>query len=364
MIGRSWFVITLMPVTFSLAPLSSSRIDTVAGTGAPGFAGDGGPAAQALLREPFGVEVDARGNLYIADMANQRIRRVDARTGVITTVAGSGAKGGGGDGGPAMAAAFNEPYGLALDRDGSFFVIDRLNTSIRRVDGKSGRIETVAGTGTPGYSGDGGPGKEAQLREPNGLALRGQELYIADVADQRVRRLDLRRGTITTFAGTGRRATSGDGGPARDAALNGPRAVALDRAGNLYIVEREGNRVRRVDRRTGAITTVAGTGAAGYTGDGGPALQATFNGPKWICTDREDNLYVVDTENHCVRRIDARSHRIETVAGGTATGAQPGGSLDRPHGACVDRRGTLYVADTNHHRVVSVAIRETFRTRE
>jgi sugar lactone lactonase YvrE len=353
MIARLLLRVSLLSMALCLAPRLAGRVETVAGTGEAGFAGDGGPAAQARLQEPFGVEIDARGDLYVADMANQRVRRVDARTGKITTVAGSGAKGYRGDGGPATAAALNEPYGLALARDGSFFIVDRLNACVRRVDGKSGRIETVAGTGTPGYNGDGGPGTRAQLREPNGLALRGDELYIADVADQRVRRLDLKQGTITTFAGTGRRATSGDNGPARDADLNGPRAVTLDRAGNLYIVEREGNRVRRVERQSGTITTVAGTGATGYAGDGGPARQATFNGPKWICTDRDDNLYVVDTENHCVRRIDARTGRIDTVLGGTATGQQPGGSLDRPHGACVDRRGTLYVADSSHHRVLA-----------
>src|SRR5207247_4390943 len=185
------------------------------------------------------------GNLIIADMANQGMRRVDHRSHRITTVAGCGQKGDGGDGGPATSARFNEPYAAAVDARRNLFIIDRLNARVRRVDGKSGIITTVAGTGMPGYSGDGGPGDRAQLREPNGIALYRGQLYIADVSDQRVRRLDLATGTITTVAGTGRRATEGDGSPAARAALDGPRAVAVDRRGALFIVEREGNRVRR-----------------------------------------------------------------------------------------------------------------------
>jgi sugar lactone lactonase YvrE len=344
-------------VVLTVYMAAPASIRTVAGTGQAGFRGDGGAATIALLNQPFGVEADAEGNLYIADMANHRIRRVDARTGRIATVAGSGEKGFGGDGGKATLAALDEPYGLALDRDGSLFIVDRLNARVRRVDGREATIETVAGTGERASAADGVPGVEAPLREPNDIALRGRELFIADVADHRVRRLDLRTGILTTYAGTGRRGARGDGGPAWAADLNGPRALTLDRSGNLVIVEREGNRVRRVERATGTITTLAGTGARGYTGDGGPARDATFNGPKGIGIDRQDNLYVVDTENHCVRRIDARTRTITTVAGCGKAG--PGGDggpataaeLDRPHGACVDRDGALLIADSSNHRV-------------
>jgi sugar lactone lactonase YvrE len=309
------------------------------------------------------VEVDGRGDFFICDMENHRIRKVERRTGVITTVAGSGEKGGAGDGGPATRAQMNEPYGLAIDRDGTLYIVDRLNASIRRVDGKTKIMTTLAGTGQAGYSGDGGPASQAQMSEPNGICLDGRgNLYIADVRGQRVRKVRLETGIITTEAGTGERKDAGDGGPAEAAALNGPRAVVCDRAGNLFICEREGNRVRRVDAKSGLITTIAGTGAKGYSGDNGPALQATFNGPKWITIDRQDNLFVVDTENHCVRRIDARTRVVTTVAGSGRRG--PGGDggpatsaeMDRPHGACVDGENILYIADSSNHRVRKVKL--------
>ena len=224
-------------------------------------------------------------------------------------------------------------------------------------------IRTVAGTGRPGYSGDGGPAKQAQLQEPNDVVLDGKgHVFIADVRDHRVRRLDLASGVITTFAGTGEGASSGDGGPAERAALLGPRALAFGPTGDLYICLRNDHKVRKVDRRTNIIRTVAGTGAKGYTGDHGPALQATFNGPKEIAVDRHHNIYLVDTENHCIRRIDAASGLVSTVAG---TG-QPGGSgdggpataatLKRPHGACVDAAGNIYIGDSENHRVRYVSI--------
>ena len=332
-------------------------IRTVVGTGEPGYSGDSGPATAARLREPFHVSFGPRGEMYVAEAANHCIRRVDPVTGTITTVAGCGRKGYSGDGGPAIAATLNEPYGVVADREANLYVVDRLNACVRRVDGRSGVITTLAGTGQPGYGGDEGPASRAQLREPNGLALDGHgQLDIADVQDNRIREVDLHAGTIRTVAGTGRRAFGGDGGPAAAASLDGARAVDVDRHGNLYICEREGNRIRRLDARTGTIRTIAGTGAAGYSGDGGPALTATFREPKWVAVAEDDAVYVVDTENHCVRRIDASTGRIATVAGrGERGGRGDGGpptaaELDRPHGCCV-RGGLLYIADTNNHRI-------------
>jgi len=338
-------------------------METLAGTGESGYAGDGGPAAQALLDQPFGVEVDRHGDFVICDMANHSVRKVERGTGTITTVAGNGRKGDGGDGGPATQASMNEPYGLAVDRDGTLYVVDRLNARIRRVDGKTGLMTTLAGTGQSGSSGDGGPALQAQLAEPNGICLDGRGgLYIADVRGQRVRKVDLASGTISTVAGTGERRDHGDGGPAVAAGVFGPRAVVCDRAGNLFICQREGHKVRRVDARTGIITTIAGTGEKGYSGDGGPALQATFDGPKWITADARDNLYVVETENQCIRRIDAQTGVITTVAGSGRRGPVGDGGpalaaeLDRPHGACVDAENILYIADSNNHRVRRVAL--------
>src|SRR5438445_4093896 len=204
-------------------------ITTAVGTGEKGFAGDGGPATAALLNGPFDVAFDRAGNLYFSDTFNHRIRRVDARSGGITTVAGNGEPGYSGDGGPAVRASLNEPYGIAIDRAGNIFVADRLNRRVRRVDTASGVITTLAGTGEAAYSGDDGPAARAGLAEPNGLAFDAaqRQLYITDVADHRVRVVDLAARTIATFAGTGKSEHSGDGGPASAAGIFGARAVKL-----------------------------------------------------------------------------------------------------------------------------------------
>jgi hypothetical protein len=344
---------------FSVA--ADGRLDTVAGTGQSGLAGDGGPAAKAQLNQPFHCELTG-GGLLIAEAFNHCIRRVDLKSGTITTVAGCGKKGCDGDAGPATQATFNEPYAVVAGPNGDLYIVDRLNAVIRRVDGKTGIVTTVAGTGKKDFGGDGGPATAAHLREPNDCCLDGRGgLLIADVADWRIRRVDLKSGTMTTFAGTGRkkgkftRADIGDGGPAVAAVVVGARAVCSDGRGNIYICEREGNSIRKVDA-AGVISTVAGTGAKGYAGDGGPARQATFNGPKAIRCDRDGNLFVVDTENHAVRRLDVKTGVVTTVAGGRRGGSGDGGDplkaeLDRPHGCVVADDGTLYIADSNNQRV-------------
>ena len=331
-------------------------IQTVVGTGEGGYAGDGGPAAQAFIGEAYGCDFDTDGNLYISDGRNHTIRRIDKDTGVITTVAGCGRQGYSGDGGPATEATLNNLYSLQVDRNGDIYIVDRLNAAIRKVDAATGIITTVAGTGIPGYSGDGGLGVEAQLREPNDCFLDGQGgLLIADIQDQRIRRLDLQTGIITTFAGDGEKRRAGDGLPAIQASIMGARAVCMDRQGNTYICEREGNGVRKVDA-DGIMSTFAGTGAPGYRGDGGPALEATWGAPKAIRCDRQDNVIVVDTENHAIRRIDAATGIVTTIAGGRQGGGGDGGpataaELDRPHGCGIDPHGHLYIADGINHRV-------------
>src|SRR3954469_7046820 len=279
-------------------------ITTAVGTGEKGFAGDGGPAQAALLNGPFDVAFDSAGNLFFSDTFNHRIRRVDARTGVIRTIAGNGEAGYAGDRGPATQASLNEPYGIAIDRAGNIFVADRLNRRIRRIDAASGVITTLAGTGEA-YSGDGGPAPRAGLPEPNGLALDAEErhLYIADVADHRVRIVDLSAGTIDTFAGTGQAEHGGDGAPAREARIFGARAVKLGPDGAVYILERQGSSLRAVDPQTGAIATIAGTGARGFGGDGGAALAAIFDAPKEMALAPDGDILIVDTENHAIRRF-------------------------------------------------------------
>jgi len=243
-------------------------ITTAVGTGERGFAGDGGPAAQAVLNGPFDIGFDPAGNLYFSDTFNHRIRRVDAASGIVTTVAGRGEAGYSGDGGPAVEARLNEPYGIAVDRTGNIYVADRHNHSVRRIEAASGIIKTVAGNGSAGFAGDGGPAARAGMVEPNGLAFdpAQQRLFIADVADNRVRVVDLARGTIATFSGTGEAAHAGDGGPAHAAGVFGARAVKVAADGTVFILERQGSSLRAVDPRTGIITTVAGTGARGYSG--------------------------------------------------------------------------------------------------
>jgi DNA-binding beta-propeller fold protein YncE len=332
-------------------------ITTVAGTGEPGFGGDGGLAARALLNGPFDVAFDRAGNLYFSDTFNHRIRRIDARTGVITTCAGDGEAGYSGDGGPAEQARLNQPYGIAIDRAANIYVADRLNRCVRRVDAATGAITTFAGTGESAYGGDAGPAARAALVEPNGLAFDPEErrLYIADVAGNRVRVVDLSTGTISTFAGTGEAAHDGDGGPAAAAAIHGARAVKVAADGTVYILERQGSTLRRVDRQNGNIVTIAGTGARGYSGDGGPALAAVFDAPKELALGPDGDILLVDTENHAIRHIDASS-RVETIAGGHKGGEGDGGpahhaGLVRPHGAVVGPDGAVYIGDTENHRI-------------
>ena len=334
----------------------AGKIETLAGTGTSGFAGDGGPASRAVLGEPFMCDFDSGGNLYVSDGRNHTVRRVDRDTGTITTVAGTGSEGYAGDGGPATQATFNQLYSLQVDTNGDIYIVDRLNFVIRKVDGATGLIATVAGTGEAGYGGDDGPGTRAQFREPNDCFLdRRGGLLIADIQDQRIRRLDLSTGIITTFAGNGEKERGGDGLPATQASILGARAVCMDSRGNTYIAEREGNGVRKVDAN-GIMSTLAGTGERGYTGDGGPALTATWGAPKAIRCDHQDNIIVVDTENHAIRRIDANTGIVTTIAGGHQGGDGDGGKatdagLDRPHGCGIDRHGNIFIADSNNSRV-------------
>jgi sugar lactone lactonase YvrE len=237
------------------------------------------------------------------------------------------------------------------------FFVEMRNHLVRRVDAKTGVISTIAGTGEAGFSGDGGPAKQAQFRQPHSIAFDSKGLlYVADIGNHRVRRVNLGTGIIETFAGTGEKAATPDGSPLDGTPLNGPRAIAFDRRGDMYLALREGNAVYRID--TGSLTLhhIAGTGEQGYTGDGGPAKMAKLSGPKGIEVGPAGGVYIADTESHTIRRIDLRSGVITTVAGDGSVHDGPDGDplkcgLSRPHGVFVDRGGRVYIGDSENHRI-------------
>ncbi len=276
-------------------------ITTVAGNGTCGYSGDSGPAVDAELNDADGVAVDASGNLYIGDTGNHVVRRVDA-AGVITTFAGTGVAGSTGNGGPAADAELNAPWGVRVDRSGDVYIADSGANVVRKVS-PNGTITTVAGTGSSGYAGDGGPATDAELDSPFGLAVDpAGNLFIADEANSVIRKVDL-SGTITTVAGDGSSTHSGDGGPATAAGLANPYGVAVDASGDLYISEYDGARVREVDGATGIITTIAGTGIPGYSGDDGPATDAELGGPVGLALDADGNLLIADFDSSVVRKV-------------------------------------------------------------
>ena len=328
-------------------------IGMFAGTGSKGFAGDGGPATEAELNGPTGVAIGPDRALYICDTENQRIRKV-APDGKITTFAGTGDAGWSGDAGPATRAKLNEPYEVRFDKQGNVFWVERLSHVVRRCDAGSGIISTVAGTGRAGFAGDGGPATQAQLNEPHSIGFDAKgDLYICDIRNQRIRKVDLATGIISTFAGTGERSATPEG-PLMIVPLNGPRALDFDKTSNLWLALREGNCVLRLG--SGGIERLAGTGQKGFGGDGGLARDCTLAGPKGVSVASNGDCYLADTENHAIRKIDARNGKITLVAGtgrrGSETSSNPlKCTLARPHGIFVDRDGSIYIGDTEAHCV-------------
>lgn len=386
---------------------STGVITTIAGDGYPEFTGDGGPATAARLNSPAGIAVNSSGDIFIADQYNNRVRRIDATTNVITTVAGNGqaspsgdggaataaglghvlgvafdltgdlliatewrirrvdsagiihtvaGDGLGGDGGPALTAAVG-PTSVTADQDGNIVLTERTHR-VRRIVAATGLISTFAGNGTAGFSGDGGPANQASLFFPSDAASdAGGNLFVADAFNERVRRVDAVTGVMTTLAGTGASGFNGDGRPAVSARLDTPLGVAVDRLGNVFIAEFNGQRIRRVDGRTGLIATVAGNGVYGYGGDGGPATQASLAAPAAVAVDGAGNLFVSDSGNHRVRRVDAASGTIQTMAGNGVPGWTGDGgpatqaSLQSPGCVAVGDNGDLYIADSENGRV-------------
>ena len=403
-----------------LLNVSTGLMVTVAGNGAAGFSGDGGPATSASLNSPHGVAVDGSGNVLIADTYNSRVRRLAAGTGVITTVAGNGGYGFSGDGGPGTSTSLYQPTGVAVDGGGNVFIADRNNHRIRRLAAGTGIITTVAGDGTYGYSGDNGPGTSASLAYSQGLAVDGGgNVLIADSGNHRIRRLAAGTGIITTVAGNGAMTLSGDGGPGISANLAYSQGLAVDGGGNLFIADTDNRRIRlwrldagtqviktvadigfltgmgperiglaidsegnlfvaennndfiyyrilRVATVSGIVTTVAGgNGGYGFSGDGGPGTSARFGGPLEVAVDPSGNVFIADSRNNRIRRIAAGTGIITTVAGngtfgysgdgGPGTSASLGGQHGGFLGIAVDGAGNLFIADALNNRVRRLA---------
>jgi sugar lactone lactonase YvrE len=343
-----WCWAALVLVTAAAPP----AVEILVGTGEKGF-------SETQVNNPYGMAIGPDGGLYFCDLDNQRIRRLDLKTHRLTTIAGNGEAAYKGDGGRAVEASLNMPHEIRFDRRGDLYIAERDNHVIRKVDMKTGLISTVAGTGIAGYSGDGQPATRAQLRQPHSIFFdRDGTLLICDIGNNRIRRLHPDTGIIETWAGTGEAAPTPEGAPVKGTPLRGPRTLALSPAGDLFIALREGNAIYRVDAMTQTLHRVAGTGEQGYAGDGGPALQSKLSGPKGLTYGDGDNLYVADTESHTIRRIALRTGVISTVIGTGARGDAPNAdplkfSLSRPHGVLFNG-GVLYISDSEAHRILAL----------
>ncbi len=335
---------------------AAATINTIAGTGTSGRSGEHGLATNAQIGNPYGIVRGPDRAIYVCEIDTHVIRRIDAN-GIITTAAGNGRRGHSGDGGAATNASLNEPYEVRFDRAGNMVFVEMKNHLIRRVDAKSGIISTIAGSPQPGLAGDGGPASAARFSQPHSIQFdREDNLYICDIGNHRLRRIDARTGVITTVSGTGARQPTPDGAPFATVPLNGPRAIDFDRNGNLWLALREGNAVYKLDLSKGTIHHVAGTGKKGFTGNGGSAKQATLSGPKGLSLGPDGNVYLADTESHSIRRIDVQRGTLEVIAGTGSAGDGPDGDpllcrMARPHGVFVDTDGSVLVGDSETHRV-------------
>jgi len=353
--GLSLLVLVLMAGTSILA--NDATIQTVAGNGTRGTAPDGSLANQSSIGEPYGVVIGPDGALYVCEIANHLIRRIDLMTGTMTRVAGSGNVGYSGDGGPAVDAECNEPYEVRFDSQGNLLFVEMKNAVIRRVDAKTGKISTVAGTGTAGFSGDDGPASQAQLKQPHSIALDDQDnIFICDIGNHRVRRVDARTGVISTVIGGGKNSPTPDVSAIDNLSLKGPRA--LDHLGqNRFVLAlREGNAIYRLDLNEKTLTHLAGTGKSGYAGDGSDAKQALLAGPKGVAANQAGDIFFADTESHTIRVIRAGTGIVETVAGDGKRGDGPEDHplkcrMARPHSVCVDADGNVFIGDSETHRV-------------
>jgi sugar lactone lactonase YvrE len=348
---------------------NAQTITTYAGNGLIGFAGDNDIASNAEVSNPMGLNFDLSGNLLIC--ANVLIRKVNVATTIISTIAGSDTatnQGGNGDGGPALAADMFDPYAICIDKAGNYYIADYYYSEVRKVDILSGIIDTFAGCRIAGNSGDGGPAKKAKFG--SGISsicidTMHNYMYISDEWNHRVRRVDMSTGIIDAFAGTGINSYSGDSGLAINATFSRILGVCTDQFGNVYIGDWDNARIRKVDFVTGIVTTIAGNGTTGYSGDNGLAINANISKPTAICIDKDGNLYFSDETNQRVRKVESSTGIITTVAGNGTAGFSGDGnaavnaSLNHPSGICIDSSYNLFVSDFNNHRVRKITLGET-----
>lgn len=331
------------------------NISTFAGTGVHGNSGNGGAAVKAQLDRPVSLTVDPSGNLFIADSASNTVREVAASTGLINDASTASASATSSlRSSIASTTTFNHPAAIALDPAGNLYVLDQASSAIHRVSSATGTLALVAGSalGRAGFSGDNGQATSSQLSSPSGMAFDPSgNLFIADTGNHRIREVAASTGMITTLAGTGAAGFSGDGGLAAAAQLSSPSAVAVDAKGNLYIADSGTSTIRKIDTHTGLISTVAGTGVAGFSGDSAAATSAQLNAPQGITVDSFGNLFISDTGNQRVRQVAVGTGVISTIAGNSAQGYSGDGkasaqaSLNAPYATAVDASGNLYIAD-------------------
>ncbi len=341
-------------------------INTVAGSDTRGYSGDGGPVKNALLNDPENVYIDERGDMFISDLGNQVIREVDARSGIIHTVAGNGQNGFSGDGGPAIQASMSNAFHIVADKEGNLYISDLSNNRIRRIDHYTGIITTIAGTGVAGFNGD-GKAISCQLTGPFGINIdkRGN-LIFSDQYGLCIRKLDLKTGMLTTIAGnTLIRGFAGDGGPATQASFNFIWHVAMDEnSGDIYVNDEFNYVIRKIDAHTGIISTVAGNGIKGNSGMGGPATQASFTEPVGVAVDQGGNVFITDQVLMQIYRVDRKTGLINVIAGNGTPGFSGDGGpsilalLNHPNCLSFDPSGNLFFSDAFNNRIREINIRE------
>jgi len=354
----------LLPLLLLTLPLHAATIETVAGNGKAGYDGDGGAATSATLNQPFGVIIGPEKDIWFTDTNNHVIRRISHHTAEITTVVGNGQKGYSGDGGPAAEVTCNEPYELRFDKAGNLYWVERLNHVVRKMDKATGKVSTIAGNGKAGFSGDGGPADKAQMHQPHSIQFDKDyaNLLICDISNNRIRAVDMKTGTISTWCGNGKKDATPDGakvGP--EVPLKGPRALDIAPNGDLWLALREGNAVYRIDSKSLRLEHVAGTGKQGFTGNGGPAKEATLSGPKGVAISSDGKMiYLADTESHTVRAINLNHSpaTLDLIAGDGKKGDGPDQPdplkcrMARLHGIGIDpENGDLYIGDSETHKV-------------